>query len=225
VLPCVAKPLEAEISVAHDREPNRAVVFIASDAVLAAWRERASWTDDIIGISDATELDLLTLIAHQQPQIVVLEESFACTERGAVLLGRLQTTPEFQDIDIRVLWSERVTEAGEQGTISLTTLATSIRPSYPAVRRIARRQALMVNVAIDGHRAVLIDLSVGGAQVLSGVALYRDQRVHLLLADSIPIDARVVWVRLETEPAPRYRAGVEFVAFDAEAIRKLIPSG
>lgn len=206
-----------------DREPKRAVVFIASDAVLTAWRDRAS-TDQIVGISDAAEVDLLATIVRQRPQVLVLEEGFACTERGAALIGRLQTTPEFQNIDVRVLWSQRVSELAEQGsTMPLTTVATSIRPSYPAVRRMAQRRALLVNAAIDGHRAVLVDLSIGGGQVLSATALYPDQRIRLLLADSIPIDARVVWVTLEMEPAPRYRVGLEFLTFDAEALQKLIP--
>lgn len=218
------RDVEVEACVGHDREQKRAVVFIASEAVLTTWRGRAAAMDDVIGISDATELDLLEVVAHQQPQIVVLEESFACTERGAALIGRLRTNPAFQDIDIRVLWSERVTQLGEQGTtMSLTAVATSIRPSYPTVRRSARRSASAVDAEIDGHRVVMIDLSVSGAQVLSAVYLHPDQRVHMVLAGSFPLEARIVWVTLEMTPAPRYRAGIEFLAFDAHALHKLIP--
>lgn len=210
--------------MAKEREQKHAVVFVASDAVLTVWRERAAPADDVVGVSDATEPDLLALIARRRPEILVLEERFACTERGAALIGWLRTTPEFQDIDIRVLWSERVAQIGEQcRTMPLTDVATSIRPSYPAVRRTARRTAAAVDAAIDGHPVVVVDLSVGGAQVLSGVSLYPDQRVQMILADSVPIDARVAWVRLEMTPAPRYRAGIEFVAVDPQALSTLLP--
>jgi hypothetical protein len=208
--------------VTHDRKPKGGV-FIASDALLTAWRERTTSTDDMIGISDTAELDLFAVIARHQPQVVVLEEAFACTERGATLIGRLQTTPEFENIDIRVLWSDRATAAREQLTTTpLTTLATSIRPSYPSVRRVAPRRALAVNAALDGRPVQVIDLSVGGAQVLSAVPLHPEQRVDLLLADSIRITARVVWATLQIQPSPLYRAGLEFLTVDAEALQRLI---
>lgn len=209
--------------MAHVREQKQSVVFIASEAVLSAWRGRAAAADEVISVSDASELDLLELIARQQPQIVVLEEGFACTDRGAALIGRLRTTPMFQQIDIRVLWSEQATQIHD-ATMPLIALATPIRPSYPTVRRAARRRVTgELQADIDGCGVIVVDLSAGGAQVLSSVALHADQRVHIVLADSIPIEARVVWVVLEMSPTPRYRAGIEFLTVDAQSLSKLLP--
>jgi len=208
----------------HDRKHNRVVVFIASDALLRTWRERATAMDRVVEVSDVAGIDLLQVIACEKPQIVVLDEDFACTERGTGLIGRLRTMPEFQDIDVRVLWSERVAQTGDQdATMPLTTVATSIRPSFPHVRRSSQRRPSTMSATIDGHRVALIDLSAGGAQVLSAVRLQPDQGVHVVLAGNISIEARVVWVTLELTPAPRHRAGLEFVAFDAAALEKLLP--
>jgi hypothetical protein len=179
--------------------------------------------DDVVEVSDVAGIDLLEVITRERPQVVVLDEDFACTERGTVLIGRLRTTPEFQEIDIRVLWSESVTQIGDQtATMSLAAIATSIRPSFPQVRRSSRRRTSAIGASVDGRPVTLIDLSAGGAQVLSRVCLQPGQRVHVVLADDIPIEARVVWVTLELTPAPCHRAGLEFVACDSAVLEKLM---
>lgn len=223
--PAVANLPPNETCVADaSTKQDRAVVFIAAEAVLSAWRERATAMDDVVGISDVAGIDLLEVIARAKPQIIVLDEDFACTERGTVLIGRLRTMPEFQEIDVRVLWSARVAQMREQAAaMPLVAIATSIRPSFPNVRRSSRRRASAVSATIDGHPVSLIDLSAGGAQVLSAVCLQPHQAVRMVLADEISIEARVVWVALELTPAPRHRAGVEFVAVDAAALEKLMP--
>jgi hypothetical protein len=210
--------------MAYDRTQSHTVVFIASDAVLSAWLDRASATEEVVGVSDATKTDLLDVIARQKPQTVVLDEDFAGTDRGAVLIGRLRTTPEFEKIDIRVLWSERVAQMGEQGaTPPLTAVATSIRPLYPEVQRAARRHACGAPATIEGYRVELVDLSVLGAQVLAPVHLRPEQRVQMVLADEVRAEARVVWARLEPTPVPICRAGLEFLAVDVAALEKLMP--
>jgi hypothetical protein len=216
--------LAKEACVVDEPKQNCAVVFIASDALLSTWQARAAAMDDVVGVSDAEGTDLLEVIARESPQIVVLDEGFACTERGTVLIGRLRTMPEFQEIDIRVLWAEHVAQIGGQAaTMSLTAAATSIRPDFPHVQRSSRRRESTVSATIDGHRVALIDLSAGGAQVLSTVRLQPGQGIHVVLAGNIAIEARVVWVTLELTPAPRHRAGLEFVRVDAEALEKLLP--
>lgn len=222
-VPPMLRTVEWEARVGHDREQKKVVVFIAPDDVLRAWRARAASTDEVVSVS-ASEPHPLEVITRQQPQIVVLEESVAYTERGAALIGQLRTDRALHSIDIRVLSSDWVRRSEEQGTItSLAALATPIRPSYPIARRAPRRRVSGVDAEIDGQRVTLIDLSIGGAQVLSAVALRLDQHVRIVWADSIAIDAKVVWVTLEMTPAPRYRAGIEFVAVDAHTLSRLLP--
>jgi len=76
-----------------------------------------------------------------------------------------------------------------------------------------------VEALIDGSAAILVDLSVGGAQVLSATVLKPNQRVRLTLTDqhaSIRLNATVAWATFEIPP--RYRAGVEFVGGDSAAV-------
>ena len=77
-----------------------------------------------------------------------------------------------------------------------------------------------VEVHIDGNPATLIDLSSDGAQVLSATALKPNQRVRIAFADergTVRLSATVAWASFEIPP--RYRAGVQFLGGDADAIR------
>jgi PilZ domain len=81
-----------------------------------------------------------------------------------------------------------------------------------------------VEVQIDGDAAVLVDVSLIGAQVLSSASLRPNQRVRVaLLQEEKPIRFRasVAWAKFELPKsggAPRYRAGLEFVDADEKAV-------
>ncbi len=72
--------------------------------------------------------------------------------------------------------------------------------------------------------ALLVDLSVTGAQVMSIAPLRPNQRVPVVLvADARPVHLRgtVRWCSLElTARGPRYRAGVEFAETDPDGVRR-----
>lgn len=73
-----------------------------------------------------------------------------------------------------------------------------------------------LTLQIDGKEAALVDLSEGGAQVLSPQVLRPNQklRVSLPLEPDGRLRATVAWAFFELPkgpaPAPRYRAGLEF---------------
>lgn len=210
----------------HDQQHKNGVVFIASEAVLSAWSARATHASEVIGISDTDARDALDVIIHRQPQMVVLEESFACSERGAALLGRLQTVPAFRNIDIRLLPSEGVAQMSRPGAAaSLAVLAHPIRALHPMTRRTARRNISgEVEAEINGRPVTLVNLSTSGAQVLSAAVLRPHQRVRVFLARSIRVEAKVAWVALEisrSSAMPRYRAGLEFLNADTEKLGEL----
>jgi hypothetical protein len=78
---------------------------------------------------------------------------------------------------------------------------------------------------VNGRIAVLVDLSIVGAQVVSSAALKPNQRVGVALPNDtggVRFEASVVWTSFEIQPksGPRYRAGLDFsdAAADAEAI-------
>jgi hypothetical protein len=96
---------------------------------------------------------------------------------------------------------------------------------WRGTRRAPRLRARAgVEVQIDGDAAALIDVSVIGAQVLSGASLRPNQRVRVaLLQDEGPIRFRasVAWAKFELPKsggAPKYRAGLEFIDADEAAV-------
>jgi hypothetical protein len=82
-----------------------------------------------------------------------------------------------------------------------------------------------VEMQIDGDAAVLVDISLIGAQVLSTASLRPNQRVRIVLPqDDGPIRFRasVAWAKFELAKSggPKYRAGLEFVDADEAAITR-----
>jgi hypothetical protein len=78
-------------------------------------------------------------------------------------------------------------------------------------------------VVIDGKTAVLVDLSTVGAQVVTPLALKPNQEIAMALPDTegvVRFKAKVAWTSFAPTSggAPRYRAGIDFVDADAEAV-------
>jgi len=105
---------------------------------------------------------------------------------------------------------------------------------HPSIQQGPERQAdrqafsSALGVQIDGEAALLVDLSVNGAQVLSCASLRPAKTVKMLLPSSeTPVLCRgkIVWARLEpTSPGKpiRYRAGMLFTATDPAAVQTFI---
>jgi hypothetical protein len=110
--------------------------------------------------------------------------------------------------------------------------APAVAPAAPAApldRRGTRRAPRFkihdrVEVLIDGNSAMLIDLSVCGAQVLSQSVLRPNQRVRITLPDEVaPVrfNGTIAWAAFElprTNPIPHYRAGIDFLDARASAV-------
>ncbi len=78
--------------------------------------------------------------------------------------------------------------------------------------------------SIDGNRAVLVDLSTVGAQVVAETVLRPNRQVRLTLSDAehtVRVAGTIAWASFEMSQAaagPQYRAGIEFVDPDTDAI-------
>ena len=102
-------------------------------------------------------------------------------------------------------------------------------PSEQAARRATRyRFPAAFDVQIDGDSGVLVDLSIGGAQVISSRELEVNHVVTLMLtSDETPTscEGRIVWSWLEPHVKDRpssYRAGIAFTRADEAAIEVFI---
>ena len=218
-------------------------VVIAASNLVSALQEQLTDEDEILTFSDTEPIQALQAILEHQPQLIVLERLFAATPRGAALINRIKTDPQLSHSEVRVMshtgdYMRQVVRpavaagagsgdsrsgSGAEGAVAA---AESPRPlDWHGTRRAKRiRVRPGVEIQLDGNPAAVVDLSTIGAQVLSTTILRPNQKVRV----SVPNDdvvmrfrGTVAWAKFELPKptdAPVYRAGVEFLDADGEAI-------
>jgi hypothetical protein len=212
-------------------------VLIAASEHLASLKEHSDFTH-AQAFADTEALKALEVITRQRPQVVVLEKMFASTSRGAAFINRVKADPALASCEIRIVAHDgafsrvapRRPEAG--GTTTPTAVAEAPpAPAAPLDQRGTRRAPRFrvvdnVEVMIDGNPAMLVDVSVVGAMVVSPSSLRPNQRVRMSLPDAsrpIRFSAGVAWAAFEMpKGGPRYRAGIEFYDADADAVGRFI---
>jgi hypothetical protein len=209
-------------------------VLIAATALMPALKERtAADGHELLAFADSDALRALEAIITRRPAIVAIDRAFAASPRGAALINRIKADPSLIHSMIRVVspdssqTSAVSPEVDDMPTIGgISDAPTEIAQSLDehGTRGTPRvTMAKGVEVLVDGNASVLVDLSVGGAQILSATVLKPNQRVRLTLADrqgSIRISGTVAWATFEIPP--RYRAGVIFVGGDSAAIEAYV---
>ena len=195
-------------------------VIVAAPEYLPALQEQGDY-GDALAFSDADALKALEAITRDRPKVIALETQFAATSRGAALIKRIKADPKLRKCEIRVVSLEGDSEEFSQSEPTLRGAETeAVKLDQRGTRRAQRAKIVDgVEVLIDGSPAMLIDLSVVGAQVVSPTILRPNQRVRMILPDEerpIRCVAGVAWAAFEMpKSGPRYRAGIEF--FDAES--------
>ena len=196
-------------------------VLVAAPEYLPALQEQGDF-GDALAFSDADALKALEAITRDRPKVIALETQFAATSRGAALIKRIKADPKLRKCEIRVVSLEGDSEEFPQADPALRGAETeaAVKLDQRGTRRAQRVKIVDgVEVLIDGSPAMLVDLSVVGAQVVSPTILRPNQRVRMILPDEerpIRCVAGVAWAAFEMpKSGPRYRAGIEF--FDAES--------
>jgi hypothetical protein len=181
------------------------------------------------------------VITRQRPDVVALERMFAATSRGAALINRIKADPSLSACEIRIVAHDteysRVSPRRAEGAAAAAAPAAVAEPPPPpppapldqrGTRRAPRFKVVDgVEVSIDGNPAVLVDLSVVGAHVVSPTILKPNQRIRFALPDGgrpVRVSAAVAWAAFELPKggAPRYRAGIEFFDADQTAVTRII---
>jgi hypothetical protein len=209
-------------------------VLIAAPDLLAELEKRTALPDsgELITFTDTDALRALKVITKRRPAVVALERLFAATPRGAALINRIKADPSLTQSEIRIVSHDtdyvRVSPRRPSAPGSQTAAAVAEAPAAPLDQRGTRRAARVkvtdpVGVMVDGNSAALVDISVIGAQIVSQAVLRPNQRLRMSLADekgSIRFNAAVAWASFEIPPnsGPRYRAGIEFIDADADAL-------
>jgi len=216
------------------------IVLIASAEHLPILKKRQEFAA-AQAFSDADALKALDVISKQRPDMVALERLFAATSRGAALINRIKADPALANCEIRVVAHDSsYSRVSPRRPTDPTAPAVAVEepPAAPApapnldwkgTRRAPRFKIVDgVDVMIDGNPAVLMDLSVIGAMVVSPTTLRPNQRVRMSLPQEprpIRFSAGVAWAAFEMpkgKPTPQYRAGIEFFDADADAVLKFI---
>ena len=213
-------------------------MVIASAQHLSALQQRAEFANAQT-FADSDALKALDVISRDQPSVVALERLFAATSRGAALINRIKADPALAACEIRIVAHDsnytRVSprRPADPGAPPVAVEEPPAPPSpsldWKGTRRAPRfKMVEALEVAIDGKPAILMDLSVIGAMVISPSTLKPNQRIRMSLPQQprpIRFSAGVAWAAFEMpkgSPAPQYRAGIEFFDADADAVLKFI---
>jgi PilZ domain len=178
-----------------------------------------------------------TIRAHQ-PKLVVVDALFAQTPPGLAFVDRVEKLAIPQS-DLRLVVQHEgrwVTAPRHSGTVHVgaSPPAAAVVPG-PAVvvvpdpalaamqaaalntRRAPRFLVLdAVNAVVESGSASLVDISVLGAQIVSGPILRPRQKIKIALPDTgemLQVMAQVAWSTFEKPKLvmdARYRAGIEF---------------
>ena len=208
--------------------PTRCTVLIASAELLPQLHDRTGGEPgDLLSFTDVDALRALEAITSRKPEVIAIEQEFAITPRGAALINRIKADPALAACEIRI-----VSLHADPVSVGRSKPAPAAPATPPLDQRGTRRAPRFlvsgqVEVLVDGNLALLVDLSVIGAQVLSPTVLKPNQRVRMSLSDehsSVRFNASVAWASFEIpkNTNPRYRAGIEFIDADKAAVNAYI---
>jgi PilZ domain len=204
-------------------------VLIGAPEVVPELKNSIDPNAELLTFADVDALRALEVISRRRPDTVIAEKTFAATPRGAALINRIKADPTLIKSEIRVVGPKptdvRIVSAGESSVAVAEPAAAAPAPLDQRGTRRAPRYKIagLVEIVADGNVATVVDLSTIGAQIVSAIILKPNQKVRMILNDdkaTIRFGAIVAWASFEIPPkdGPRYRAGIEFIDADAEAL-------
>jgi hypothetical protein len=218
------------------------VVIGAADLLPALTERSGPSKGTVLAFSDHEAVLALEEIVRRRPHLVALERQFAATPRGAALINRIKADPDLIESELRVIAHDSdyarvlpraAVVAPAAAPVDIATVR-EVEPEPPPAATVpldhhGTRRALRFKIAgemsvlLDGNSARLVDLSEVGAQVVSPTVLKPNQRVRVALADdhgALRFNGAIAWAAFEipAHHAPQYRAGVNFVDADGNAV-------
>ena len=225
-----AKRRQTEAALATERER-----FAANEQQLRAEVERARAEQaEYFAAYEKAAVALKTATAEMQTlrHATLSEriESLRATQQAvsSEVETRRAAAGRVRELELRLFRREQaVTESPdlELGSMLEDRTPSGVQP----IRRFSRYSfPSTIDVDIEGAHAQLIDMSVGGAQVLSATPLEQHHECLIaLISDEIPVTCRgkVVWTRADPQSQAkglRYRAGIQFTDSDPAAVEAFI---
>ena len=206
---------------------NSPVVLIAASESVPILNVRDYFDRETLVFPDSECLRALEAIVEHQPSLVVLEQIFAATPRGAALINQIRSDPALSGSEICLFSPDGGKGRVERGARSGGFVA-GVQPLPADYRgtRAAERFTIAngLKVQLDGEPAVLLDFSKTGARILCPQVLRPAQKVRLALVlekKSLRINALVAWASFELargKGRPKYRAGLQFSQADPKTV-------
>ena len=180
----------------------------------------------LISFPDKAAGDALWILDALRPEIVLLDEPFAGTPRGALFVSRARAlaTPSLRLLSVADY--QRVA----RDPLGLVVPGHPLPPHYLGTRRDLRVEIPGgLQARINCEEATVLDVSTHGAQVLTPLRLHPGRQVRLQLQRPIPVRCvvSIVWVSFEqtsTLGGARYRTGLETLTGDLGGLGDLCVS-
>jgi hypothetical protein len=220
-------------------------IIVADPARIPAIRDGMVLPGRMMYFTAGNAVSALDTIRAHQPKLVVVDALFARTAPGVAFVERVEQLAIPQS-DIRLviqLEGRWVTAPRNGGPVAvsaprpLTVVpkpAVVVAPAPPVMTALAaafntRRAPRFlvrdaVNAVVENGSANLVDISVLGAQIVSGPVLRPRQKIKLALPDTgdmLQVMAQVAWSTFEKPAlvvAAHYRAGIEFTDAAQQAL-------
>jgi hypothetical protein len=202
-------------------------VVIGPPDALDGLRDRLESGSEVQSFTDAEALEALDHVIRHKPRIIALDREFSGTSRGIAFVNRVKDDPSLVGCDVRVI--ERSGSARLAFLYSMPTVAATAHDVKALLDETGTRRAPRIDIkdgielTADGNPATLVNLSTTGAQIVSRTVLKPNQRVRLIFGDgptAIRCNGSIAWAAFEMpkSASPQYRAGVNFIVADAEAL-------
>ncbi len=206
---------------------NSPVVLIAASESVPVLNVRDYFDRETLVFPDSECLRALEAIVEHRPSLIVLEQIFAATPRGAALINQIRSDPALSSSEICLF-----SPGGDKGRVERGErsggFVAGVQPLPDDYRgtRAAERFTIPsgLKVQLDGESAVLLDFSKTGVRILCPRILRPAQQVRLALVlekKCLRIGALVVWASFEPARGtgrPKYRAGLQFSQADPKRI-------
>jgi len=205
------------------------VILIAAPELIPALRERVG-EGGVLTFADSDPVRAMDAILADRPPIVALERLFAASPRGAALIARIKDDPSLDACEIRILSHDSRYQRVSPRKRDTPPAKRAAKPAQAfdlGTRRWPRfRIRESAAASVDGHASRLVDLSLGGVQLIGPESLRAKQKVAVRLGAAeraLDVAGTVVWARVElSRRGPAARVGIQFTNPDAGALTKFL---
>jgi PilZ domain len=220
--------------------PSDMTVVVADTTQAVAIRAGLLFSGHVRWFTGGHLVSALESIQMHHPKLIAVEAAFAQTPQGQAFItrieglairgsviqlvlradGRWTTTPHKSQP--AAAESQAVVDSGADRQVAETVTAQTKGTNTRRARRFQVLESL--KAVVENGQANLVDISILGAQVVSGPALRPTQKVKIVLPDAddmVHLTAHVAWSTFEQrQPGtqPHYRAGMEFTGAAQEIL-------